>query len=163
MNGELKKVVYQTILTYPTKSDYEIADHLNEQKYNVNRSLVYRTRNKLVGAIEYTLAQKVAGKFLADFQMASDYFKLQIERLENLKSRKQTIFKKAPEGHMYPEEVDLGPMEILAIEKQQTELWKNIIFLARQGEAIEVMRLIQNGRIPIPTTTSTESRSSLTN
>jgi hypothetical protein len=34
--------------------------------------------------------------------------------------------------------------------RQQEDLWKNILFLARQGEAVEVMRLMQSGRIPIP-------------
>jgi hypothetical protein len=109
---------------------------------------VWRIRCKIITAIDYELAKKVAGKFLADFQMATDYFKTQIERLENLKTREKTVHHSTKDGGVFTTEEKLSPMEILAIEKQQTELWKNILFIARQGEAVEVMRLIQNGRIP---------------
>ncbi len=40
---------------------------------------MYRIRLKLISAVGYTLAQNVAGKFLVEFQMATDYFKKQIE------------------------------------------------------------------------------------
>jgi len=63
--------------------------------------------------------------------MATDYFKKQIERLEELKKEEKTIFKKGKDGQSYADQVSLEPLDILAIEKQQTELWKNILFLAR--------------------------------
>ena len=150
----LRQEVYRHILTYPTKSDYEITEMLNEQSWNISRTAVYHVRKKLLGAIEYTLAQKVAGQFLADFQMAGDYFKLQVERLEKLKDAEKTIYKKGKAGKMYTEQIPLEPKDIFAIEKQQTELWKNVIFLARQSEAVDVMRLMKNGIIPIPDNSS---------
>ena len=114
------------MLHYPTLTDEQIGD-----KLNVSRSSIWRIRSKSMIAIDRELSKKVAGKFLTEFQLASDYFKSQITRLEHLKQQTDEI------------------SEILAIEKQQTELWKNILFFARQGEAIEVMRLMQSGRIPI--------------
>ena len=158
-----EKEVYTHILTYPTKSDYTIADELN-----LSRSHVWRLRKKIIGAIEYTLAQKVAGQFLLDFQMAGDYFKTQIGKLEKQKTEtegykengKKTIYKKGKEGQSFAEEVDLNEFdkmqinrEIREIEKQQTDLWVKIMMFARQGEAIEVMRLMKNGTIQLPDNT----------
>ena len=143
MQDELKREVYNIMLTYPTKSDYTIAE-----EFNLTRSTVYRARMSLIHSIDYELAKKVAGKFLADFQMATDYFKKQIERLEELKIQEKTVHHSTKDGGAFTTQEKLDPLEILAIEKQQTELWKNILFVARQGEAVEVMRLIQNGRIP---------------
>ena len=144
MKAELKELIYREILEHPTLSDYQLS-----AKLNVSRPTVWRVRNKLIGAIDYELAKKVAGKFLTDFQMASDYFKLQIERLEKLKTQSKTIQRNNMSTHeIETKEVPLDPIDILAIEKQQSELWKNILFLARQGEAVEVMRIIGNGRIP---------------
>ena len=142
MNNELKKQCYTLMLKKPTWNDRQIADELN-----LSKSTVWRTRKSLLSTIDHELAQKIAGKFLAEFQMATDYFKLQIERLEELKLLEKTIFKKGKDGQHYAETVPLEPLDILAIEKQQTELWKSILEFARQGEAVEVMRLIQNGKI----------------
>jgi hypothetical protein len=52
------------MLTYPTKSDYQIAQELNLT------SSVYSARLKLITAIDYEFVKKVAGKFLTEFQMA---------------------------------------------------------------------------------------------
>lgn len=109
---------------------------------------MYRIRLKLISAVGYTLAQNVEGKFLVEFQMTTDYFKKQIEWLEELKKEEKTIFKKDKDGQSYVDQASLEPLDILAIEKQQTELWKNILFLARQGEIIEIMRLMKDGRVP---------------
>jgi len=143
VNSELKTQTYQLMLDHPTWSDRQIGDDLN-----ISRSAVWRIRCKVITAIDYELAKKVAGKFLADFQMASDYFKTQIERLEKLKNKPKTILRETKEGGTFADEIPLSTLDILQIEKQQTELWKNILFVARQGEAVEVMRLMQNGRIP---------------
>lgn len=143
MNRELKTKTYQTILDHPTWTDRQIGEHLK-----LSRSAVWRVRCKIISAIDYELAKKVAGKFLADFQMATDYFKSQIERLEQLKKETKTVYHSTKDDGSFTTKESLSPLEILQIEKQQTELWKNILFIARQGEAVEVMRLIQNGRIP---------------
>lgn len=146
LKEEKKLQVYRTIIEHPALSDYEVADKLK----GVSRSTVNLCRKQFIEKLDYELARNVAGKFLADFQQASDYFKVQIERLENLKKEKKTIQRNnVTTGKIESKKIELEPMDILAIEKQQTELWKNIIFLARQSEAVEVMKLIQNGRITI--------------
>ena len=146
LKEEKKNQIYKTIVEHPALSDYEVARKIK----GVSRSTVQRSRLKFIEKLDYELAKNVAGKFLADFQQASDYFKLQIERLENLKKEKKTIQRNnMTTGKVETKKIDLEPMDVLAIEKQQTELWKNIIFLARQSEAVEVMKLIQNGRIAI--------------
>jgi len=120
------KSVYNMMLTYPTRSDREISD-----KLNLGHATVSRYRQKLYTRIDHQLSRNVASKFLTHFQMASDYFMKQIENLENLKSDDK-----------------LSIMEIAALERQQTELWSKIVFLCRQSEAIEVIKLLQHGELP---------------
>jgi hypothetical protein len=95
------------MLTYPTKSDYQIAQELNLT------SSVYRARLKIITAIDYELIKKVAGKFLTEFQMASDYFKKQIERLENLKGENKTVHHSTKDGGQFTTDEKLSPLEIL--------------------------------------------------
>lgn len=154
MKNELKQTVYRATLQWPTKSDRQIAEDVG-----VSRALVWKSRIKMIKAIDYTLAREVAGKFLVEFQQAADYFKMQIEELEKrkyeieqLKGKTKTIFRKGENGQSYADTVPLEPLDIaklideqVTIEKHQTELWKNIIFLARQSEAVEVLKVIQNG------------------
>lgn len=145
MNEELKRQTYDLMLEHPTWSDQEIAD-----KLNVSRSAVWRVRNKIVVGIDYELTKKIAGKFLVDFQMASDYFTKQIERLEQLKTQEQIVYHtNAKTGGSFAIKEPLNPMDILQIEKQQTELWKARLFLCRQNEAIQIMKLIQNGQLQL--------------
>ena len=146
LKEEKKLEVYRTIVEHPALSDYEVADKLK----GVSRSTVNLCRKQFIEKLDYELARNVAGKFLADFQQASDYFKIQIDRLEDLKKKKKFMARNNNETkEIETFEVELDPIDILSIEKQQTELWKNIIFLARQSEAVEVMKLIQNGRITV--------------
>jgi hypothetical protein len=144
MNKQLQQVIYNTILEYPAKSDYELTDILKQKKIHVSRSTVWKARTKFVSALDYQLAQKTAGKFLADFSMAAEYWKKQIDQLEEQKSNPNKVLIMTKEGPQ-EKEVPKSDAEIREIMRQQ-----NILFLARQGEAVEVMRLMQSGRIPIP-------------
>ena len=144
------------MLNHPARSDYEIAKAME-----IDRSMVYRFRHKLIGAIDYYMARDVAHHFLIEFQMALDYFKLQIERLEQkktdieeLKQREKTIFKKGSDGKAWPEQVPLEVFDILAIEKtiidiekHQTDLWSKIVFMCNQSKGVEILKLIKDGRI----------------
>jgi len=159
MKNELQRVIYNEILLYPALEDHEIADNVG-----LTRSMVWRARQKLIGAIDFELAQRISGQFLTDYQMASDYFKKQIteleqqkEKLEELKNGTKTIFKKAKNDKSYAEEVELNSFDKLTIDrdirdlmKQQQSLWKDIMFLARQGQGAEVMKMIASGRIQLP-------------
>lgn len=136
----ISEEIYNLILQYPTKTDTQLARDLN-----LHRHTVSKYRKKLYLGLDHHLVKNVAGKFLTHFQMGSDYMMKQIEKLEELKKQEKTIFKKGTDGQTYPETIPLEPMDILAIEKQQTVLWEKIIFMCRQGEAIEVIKMIQNG------------------
>jgi len=152
----LKETVYDTLIKYPAKTDSTIA-----KETGVSRGYVWALRQKFIRKLDWALAQNVAGAFLAEFQMASDSFKLQINKLEDkiqemeeLKGGEKTIFKKNKEGQSYAEEVKLNSMDMLIIDKEirdcmrmQHELWKSLLSLARQGEAVEVMKMVQSGRI----------------
>lgn len=153
--------IYKAILQYPTKSDTTLGKELNLSHTTVNKY-----RKKLYSGLTHHLARDVAGKFFTHFQMASDYFMTQIEKLEVLKEEAQsfkesgtkTVFRKATDGHSYSEEEKLNAFdkltinrEIAALEKQQTDVWAKIIFMCRQSEAIEVMKMIENGVISIST------------
>ncbi len=154
---QLRENAYEYMLKHPSESDQKIANH-----FGISRGFVYNLRCKFVKKLDYELAQKMAGAFLADYEQASDYFKLQTTDLEKEKTKliqlqedgHKTIFKRNAEGQSYAETVDLDAMDKLQISrdirdimKQQTELWKNVVFLARQGEAVEIMKMIQNGRL----------------
>lgn len=159
LSKPVSEAVYNQMLTFPTRSDRGIAKSLN-----LSQPTVSKYRRKLYVAIDHHLAKNVAGKFLAHFQMGSDYMMKQIEKIETLKEEAQgfkedgtkTVFKKGSEGQSYAEEEDLNAFdklvinkEIAALEKQQTELWSKILFLCRQSEAVEVIKLIQNGELPV--------------
>lgn len=159
MKNELTSIAYTQMITYPALNDQQLAD-----KIGLTRSTVWRLRQKLVGKIDFELAQRIAGQFLVDYQMASDYFKLQVTNLEEqktglekLKDGTKTIFKKDSDGKSYAEEVQLNSFDKLTIDrdirelmKQQQTLWKDIMFLARQGQGAEVMKMISSGRIQLP-------------
>jgi len=140
----ISEKIYNLILQYPTKSDNALSKELN-----LDNKTVTKYRKKLYVGLDHHLARNISGKFLTHFQMASDYFMKQIEKLEELKKEQKTIFKKGAEGQSYAESISLEPMDILQIEKQQTVLWEKIIFLCRQSEAVEVIKMMQNGELPV--------------
>jgi len=159
VNNPISEQIYKSILKYPTKSDIQLGKDLN-----LSATTIGKYRRKLYTGLNHHLAKDVAGKFFVHFQMASDYFMTQIEKLEKLKEEAQefkengtkTVFKKGGEGQTYSEEEDLNSFdkliinkEIAALEKQQTDIWTKIIFLCRQSEAIEIMKMIENGVISI--------------
>ena len=127
MKPEIIQQVYLEKLKDPTITQKQIAD-----KKNLSEATVSRAFKKLMGSHDFRLGQLLTGKFLEEFQMASDYWKLQIKLLEDLKE----------------EESDTET--IIKLMKEQSDRWEKILFLARQGEAIEVMRLMRNGTIKLP-------------
>jgi len=138
----IQRDIYQMMITYPTKSDRQIALDLN-----LSNSTVSKYRKKLIVGINYEMARNVSGKFLQHFQMASDYFMQQIENIEQLKKKKNNIVTTDDEGNKKMMTIPLNPLELAALERQQTDLWSKIIYLCRQSEAIEIINLIQNGDI----------------
>ena len=148
--------IKDTFLLYPTKSDREIA-----KEFKVGHVKVSELRNEMAKYYDTEFSSMTAAKFIQQFQIALDYWTSQIGKLEERKTQmnalldeKVTIFKKAEEGHFYPEEVDQSPQdklkihtEIAKIEKQQSELKEKILKLASMGEVKAVIKMMKNGRI----------------
>lgn len=152
----LKDKIYDKILRYPALTDVDIG-----LEFGVNRTYIWKLRQKFVRKLDFVLAQSIAGAFLAEFQQATDYFKSQVSRLEDkitelekLKKGTKTIWRKSAEGGSFPEEVKLNSIDKLEFDnhirdcmKMQQSLWKDIVLFARQGEAVEIIKMIQDGRI----------------
>jgi len=148
--------IYLDFISKPALNDRQVGE-----LHGVSQSYVYNVRQKFIRRLDFQLAIDVSSAFITEFQMANDAFKLQITdleekkvALEKLKDGTKTIFHKSENGPSYPEEVPFNAMDKLQIDreirelmKQQENLWKSILMLARQGEAIEVMKLVKNGRI----------------
>jgi len=141
---ETEKELKDILNKFPSYQDTQIAN-----KLNISRMTVAKYRNQIAGKYDSEFVKIVAGKFIAAYGQASNYWNLQITELEELKNSKKTIYKTGNEGQKYPEEVDLEPMDILAICKQQAELQKMILVLAGQGEVREVIRIMRSGKIPM--------------
>lgn len=152
----LKDKIYDKILRYPALSDIDIGN-----EFGVTRGYVYQLRQKFVRKLDFVLAQSIAGAFLSEFQQATDYFKSQVSRLEDKiqeyeenKKGTKTVYKMNATGQKYAEDIDLNAMDKMEIDnnirdimKQQQSLWKDIVLFARQGEAVEIIKMIQDGRI----------------
>lgn len=143
---EKEKLLKETITQFPVYTDVKIAKQLKVNKVTVAK---YRKEIDLHHDVEFISI--VAGKFIAAYGKASDYWYAQITELQELKKSQKTIFRKNKDGSMRPELVDQEPSDILAICKQQAELQKMVLFLAAQGEVKEVIKLMRNGKLPIPT------------
>ena len=134
-------------MRYPTLSDRQLA-----LKIKISNTTVSMYRKKYDESIDAEFLAITAGKFINEFGKASDYWKLQIDELEKLKDSTKTIYKKGKNSKSYAVQVALEPSDILAIVKHQTDLRKNILYLASQGEVKEVIKVMRSGKLPIPIT-----------
>ena len=130
-------------LRHPTKSDRDIA-----KVSGISYTTISKYRKLYDEQVDQEFIAITAGKFISEFGKAIDYWKLQIDELEELKSRTKTVFKMGKNKKKYAEQVELEPMDILAICKQQAELRKYIIFLGSQGEVREVIKVMRSGKLP---------------
>ena len=85
MKDEIKQSVYLERLKDPISTQKDLAI-----KLGISESMVSRAMKSMMGTHDYQLRQLLAGKFLEEFQMASDYWKMQIKLLEDLK-KNQTM------------------------------------------------------------------------
>lgn len=140
-----KTKVLDLINRFPTKSNRDIA---KESECNENTVAKYRKQIDLKFDTEFV--KIVAGKFIKAYGRAEEYWLKQIDRLEELKGNTHTIYiKNEITGGSFEKEVELSPMEKLAIEKHQSELHEKILFLASQGEVRQVIRIMRMGKIPM--------------
>jgi len=144
MTIEAQKKLRDLFLLHPTKSNLALCKLSGE-----TRALVKKYRDIYDEQIDQEFISMTAGKFINEFGKAIDYWKLQINELEELKNRTKTIFKINDKKKRYSESVPLDPMDILSICKQQAELRKYIIFLGSQGEVREVIKIMRSGKLPV--------------
>lgn len=129
MKEAIKQSVYMERLRDPICTQKQIGERLGLPEYTVSRAL-----KSMMGTHDRQLRQMLAGKFLEEFQMASDYWKRQITLLEELKKESTSTD------------------EIIKIMREQSDRWEKVLFLARQGEAVEVMRLMKQDGERLPET-----------
>lgn len=145
LTTQKEKLLKDTLNKFPTFTDERIAKQLK-----LTRQTVLKYRHQIATRHDSEFIAIVAGKFIGAYQTASDYWLSQITELEELKKSQKTIFKMSKNGKTkYADQVDLEPMDILSICKQQAELQKMVLFLAAQGEVKEVIRIMRSGKIPI--------------
>jgi len=130
-------------LQYRTKTNNQLSKMLKISHVTIGK---YRKEYSL--QIDTEFIAIVAGKFILEFGQAVDHWKLLIDELEVLKQGKKTVFKKKEDGTFYPEEVDLDPLDKLALIKEQSNLRARILFLASQGEVREVIKVMRTGQLP---------------
>lgn len=135
--------IYQTILLYPSKSDYTIAD-----EFGVSQGYVWNTRQKLIKAQDYELMRQSSSLFLSEFQTCSDRLKSYISELEELKKDTKTIVIGGKEG--YSEQVPLDPTDKAVLIKLQMDATKQILHMAAQPRLITVIRAMREQKFSKP-------------
>lgn len=146
MNDEQKQLVYECWLEHPTWSHRQIAN-----KTGLSRWQVQRTIQKFLTSVDHKLGQAIASKFLVEFQKASDFWKLQMTELQDMKEHgKKTIYKVNKEGKTYAEEVRLDSSDIIRIMNEQSTRVEKILLLASQGELVQAIKMLANGNGELP-------------
>jgi len=140
-----KDEIYQTILLYPSKSDYTIADETG-----VSAPYVWKTRQKMNKAQDYELTRNAAGLFLSEFQTCSDRLKSYISELEDYKSQEKTIIKTSKEGGSWSETVPLDPTDKAFLIKLQIDATKQILHMVAQPRLITVVRAMREQKFKKP-------------
>ncbi len=136
----------EAFLKYPTKSDREIA-----RMTNISQPTISKFRKEYSLQIDSEFIAVTAGKFIHEFGQAIDHWKVLINELEELKNGKKTIIKQNTDtGGFFKSEVDLEPLDKLALIKEQSNLRARILFLAGQGEVREVIKIMRSGNLPAP-------------
>lgn len=141
---EKEKAMREAFLKYPTKSDQEL-----HRMTKISQPTISKYRKEYSLQIDTEFVAIVAGKFILEFGQAVDHWKLLIDELETLKNGKKTVIKQNTEtGGFFKAEVDLEPLDKLALIKEQSNLRARILFLASQGEVREVIKVMRTGQLP---------------
>lgn len=148
-----EKNVYDLLLKYPDWTSRQIGI-----KLDLSPSTVLKYKNKFFIKLDVALARALAGRFLFDYQMAGDAFRLQIreltERIEKNEKKILVKYKDFSETKTVP----LEPRDILDMERFRSELWKDIIFLCRQGEAVEIVKAIRDNIMAVNDSSSARAK-----
>jgi len=141
-----KDKVLDLINRFPTKTNRDIA-----KETKCNETTVAKYRKDIDLRYDSDFVSIVAGKFIKAYGRAEEYWLKQIDRLEELKNSKHTIPITDPKTKLVVDtvEVDLEPLEILAIEKHQSELQEKVLYLASVGRVRTVINMMRVGKIPM--------------
>ena len=154
-----KRAQKDYIITHPHLTQEEIAEKLGTTQQTVSNR-----KKDLAKNVDYMIAKKAADGFVEDYETAIEAFKLQISRLEELGNSLMTDIEQGTKTIMTTEgdttrplKVKLDTMEKVAIkrelarlESQKSQIWVKIITLARQSQAIDIMKLISGRQIELP-------------
>lgn len=136
------KEVENALLNYPTATDAELA-----KRTGVVRQTISKVRAQVDMRYDIEFVKVSAGRFIKKFEETGDYWEHQIEKLEDLKTKQKTVLRQGESGGWFEDTVDLSPMEILAIEREQARIKKDILMVASQGRIREVIKLLRAGEV----------------
>ena len=151
--------VAREMIMHPHDTDQQIAD-----RTDLARSTVANARKAFRGTLQYELARKVADGFLTDFTEGYEYMRGQIGRLDDLTEKLQEdlltgqVRREIHQGMEVNTKLVNPDMHdrleiyraLAALEKQKTELRAKMLNMAKQGEAVAVLRMIRDKRIKVP-------------
>jgi DNA mismatch repair ATPase MutL len=142
LSKKKKQEIREAILKYPASTNTELAE-----KCRVSKPTITNVKKEFALTVDTEFLKMVAGRFIFEFETAKQHWMHQITELETMKNGTKTVFVKDPEkkGRKLPKEFGLSPMEKLAIDKHITKLRENILFLASQGEVVEVIKIMRSG------------------
>lgn len=139
-----QQIVREACKKYPHKSDRAISRIIG-----ISQPVVSKYRKENNDIINKQFVSEVAGRFILEFGDAVDYWKMQIDELEELKTgEKQVIKQNSENGGYFQAKMPLEPMEKLQIIKEQANLRARILFIASQGEVREVIKVMRTGQLP---------------
>lgn len=138
--ARFKDDVMRFMVMHPSWNDSRVA-----AEFGVHRNTIGNIRRKFEVRVDYELAQKLAGRFLAEFTQAGDYFKGKIDEaeaaIEELRARLA-----AEPGMAHGDAVAIH-MAMDRLRHTQLEFWKSILEAAGQGATVEGLRVLRDAEI----------------
>lgn len=145
--ARFKEEIIRCMVMHPSWGDARVA-----AEFGVHRTTVSKIRRKFEVRVDYKLAQNLAGKFLAEFTQASDYFKGKIDEaersIEALRDRLDADGTLPPKERMSAGDAVSLHMAMDRLRRTQLDLWKAVLESAGQGGMVEGLRVLRDADIP---------------
>ena len=139
---KVQESVKDQLLRFPSKTDMEIA-----KETGCNRLTVGKYRKEIDSKYDSEFVKIVAGKWIKYYGLAADLLFKYISQLESYKEEEKQVL--TPEGELIP--IPLTPTEKGQLVKIQGDIVTKLCEDAGNGEVREVIRMMRNGKVPIPT------------
>ena len=141
LSTKIESNVKDQLLRFPSKTDIQIA-----KETGCNRTTVGKYRKEIDSHYDSEFVKIVAGKWIKYYGLAADLLFKYITQLETYKEEdKQVLDNK---GDLIP--MPLTPTEKGQLVKIQGDIVTKLCEDAGNGEVREVIRMMRNGKIPIP-------------